>query len=297
MSVEIPFVKDFEFEYGDVASVRPNVRRVICRNPGAFTFTGTGTYILGSGEVAVIDPGPLDTSHLNAILQALKGESITHILITHTHMDHSPLARELQKHCDAKTYGFGPHGSRLDDPVKVEEGGDQAFQPDVTVRHGDVIEGKNWQVECVHTPGHTSNHICYQLAQTNSLFSGDHVMGWSTSVISPPDGNMGDYMRSLNLLLDREDQEYWPTHGTVIDSPKAHVQAFIAHRQEREDQILAQVKRGNHEISAMVPDMYRAVGSHLWPAASRSVFAAVLHLVEQGKLRCDGEPSISSAYY
>ena len=297
MSVQIPFVRDFDFSYGTVTDIAPSTRRVICRNPSAFTFTGTGTYILGQGNVAVIDPGPLDDDHLDAILRAVAGETVSHIVITHTHMDHSPLAKELQERTGAKTYGFGPHGASLNDGVKVEEGFDKGFTPDVTVRHGDLIEGTDWQLECVHTPGHTSNHMCYRYSETGALFTGDHVMGWSTSVISPPDGNMGDYMRSLELLLVRDDLEYWPTHGTVISHPKRYVESFIQHRREREEQILHHIGRGVHEISAMVPDMYQGVGQHLWPAAARSVFAAVLYLVEEEKLRCDGTPTLTSSFY
>lgn len=297
MNTQIPFVHDFEFEYGRVEEVAPLVRRVICRNPSAFTFTGTGTYILGVGEVAVIDPGPLDQDHLQAILNSVRGEKITHILITHTHQDHSPLAKNLQQHCDAQTYAFGPHGASLNDGVVVEEGGDQNFEPDVLIRHNDVIEAKTWSVECVHTPGHTSNHMCFQLRLGKLLFTGDHVMGWSTSVISPPDGNMGDYMRSLGLLLSRDDVAYWPTHGTLIADPKAHVQAFIRHRRAREQQILAQMDRGVRRIDAMVPSMYASVSRNLWPAAARSVFAAMLYLWEQDQVKCDGEPSLSSEYY
>ena len=297
MTAQIPFVREFEFEYGVVANVAPKVRRVICRNPSAFTFTGTGTYILGSGEVAVIDPGPMDQDHLTAILNSVKDEEITHILITHTHNDHSPLAKELKKHCNAKTYGFGPHGASLHDGVVVEEGGDQEFQPDNLVRHGDVIEANTWSVECVHTPGHTSNHICYQLRDEKLLFSGDHVMGWSTSVISPPDGNMGDYMRSLELLLPRDDLAYWPTHGTVIKDPQTHVRAFISHRRAREEQVLEQIDNGVHTINAMVPTMYADVSQNLWPAAARSVFAAILYMWEQDQIKCDGDPTLTSEYY
>ena len=297
MSVQIPFVKDFEFEYGSVSHLAPGIRRVICQNPGAFTFSGTGTYILGEGDLAIIDPGPRDSAHLDAICAAVEGETVSHILITHTHMDHSPLAAELKDLVGAKTYGFGPHGATLNDGVVVEEGGDQAFLPDVTVRDGDIIDGKSWSVQCIHTPGHTSNHMCYQLRTTRSLFTGDHVMGWSTSVISPPDGNMGDYMRSLEKLLERDDQEYWPTHGTVIQNPKNHVNAFLAHRRERELQILKQISERRLTIAEMVPHMYQSVGQHLWPAAARSVYAAILFLVEQEKLRCDGEPTMSSEYY
>ena len=173
-----------------------------------------------------------------------------------------------------KTYAYGPHGAgKLEQGVEVEEGGDMDFMPDVEIRHGDIIEGKGWSMECVYTPGHTSNHICFQLREEKTLFSGDHVMGWSTSVISPPDGDMGDYMSSLQLLLERDDERYWPTHGPCIDDPKPFVQAFIEHRREREEQILQCLKDGITTIQAMVPIMYRELPKNLYPAAARSVFA------------------------
>ena len=221
MAASIPFRRDLDFEYGRVDEVGPGIRRVIANNPSAFTFAGTGTYILGRGEVAVIDPGPKDPAHIDALLAATAGEQITHILVTHTHMDHSPGCALLKAHCDAPTYGFGPHGAgKAEEGVQVEEGGDMDFEPDVLVRDGDLIEGGSFSVECVYTPGHTSNHLCFAHRESKALFSGDHVMGWSTSVISPPDGDMAAYMASLEKLLDRDDTVYWPTHGPSIDDPK-----------------------------------------------------------------------------
>ena len=299
MPVEIPYVRQMKFEYGEVAYLSPNIRRVVARNPSAFTFNGTGTYILGTGNVAVIDPGPKDTAHVNAILQAVRGETISHMLVTHTHNDHSPACSLLREHCDAKTYAFGPHGSGKfeDDGVVVEEGGDMDFEPDVTVRDGDVIEGDDWSVECVYTPGHTSNHICYSSIQDRTLFSGDHVMGWSTSVISPPDGDMAKYMESLSKLLERNEESYWPTHGPQIVEPKRHVRAFIAHRENRASQILSTIGNGVRKITDMVPLMYTDVDRGLYPAAARSVFAALLHLVELETVQCDGEPTLDSEYF
>ena len=214
MGVEIPFRRELRFEYGEVAELSGNIRRVIANNPGPFTLHGTGTYILGRGNVAVIDPGPPDPGHIEAIKAATVGERITHVLVTHTHMDHSPGCRLLREATDADTYGYGPHGAgKIEQGVPVEEGGDMDFAPDVKVSDGDVIEGDGWSVECVYTPGHTSNHICYQLREERALFTGDHVMGWSTSIVSPPDGDMKSYMASLRRLLERNDTVYWPTHG------------------------------------------------------------------------------------
>ena len=297
MSVRIPFRRDLDFNYGETTEVAPGIRRVVARNPSPFTLYGTGTYILGRGNVAVVDPGPADVAHITALLDGLQGETITHLLVTHTHMDHSPGCRLLQEHTDAKTYAFGPHGAgKLERGVPVEEGGDMEFEPDWRVRDGDVIHGDGWSVECVYTPGHTSNHMCYQLRGEDALFTGDHVMGWSTSIISPPDGDMAAYMESLRRLLERDDRVYWPTHGPCIDEPKSLVSAFIAHRREREEQIIKCVTEGVSTIERMVPLMYADLPEFMHPAAARSVLAAAVYLVQKGTLATDGEPELGSEY-
>ena len=298
MPVEIPFRRDLTFDYGRMEPVAPGIRRVIARNPSPFTFHGTGTYVIGEGKVAVVDPGPDLADHVDAILDGLPGEEITHILVTHTHIDHSPACRPLKEACGAPTYGYGPHGSgKLEAGVQVEEGGDMDFEPDITVRHGDVIEGDGWSVECVFTPGHTSNHICFQLRESKSLFTGDHVMGWSTSIISPPDGDMANYMASLGLLLQRDDEVFWPTHGNSIDDPKPFVQAFIAHREEREAQIRECLSRDIGSIRDMVPHMYsKDIPEKMYPAAARSVFAAIIYMVQKGDVLCEGELAVDALY-
>jgi glyoxylase-like metal-dependent hydrolase (beta-lactamase superfamily II) len=297
MAVEIPFSRQLEFTYGSVDEVGPGIRRVIAENPSPFTLYGTGTYILGSGEVAVIDPGPADEAHIEAVLKAVAGETITHILVTHTHMDHSPGCRLLKQHCDARTYAYGPHGAgKLEQGVPVEEGGDMEFQPDEIVRDGDVLQGGNWSVECVYTPGHTSNHMCFQLREAKALFTGDHIMGWSTSIISPPDGDMEAYLASLELLLERDDEVYWPTHGPAITDPKALVRAFIEHRREREAQIMKCVADGVELIADMVPLMYKGTPEFMYPAAARSVFAAVEFMVKRGELKTDGVVDLGARY-
>lgn len=286
----IPFVRDIEFEYAVVDTLSPLIRRVICNNPGPFTYTGTGTYIIGHGEVAVIDPGPRDAAHMAALTKALRGETVSHILITHTHNDHSPLAKELKAATGAKTYAFGPHGSgKADQGAKVEEGGDTDFIPDVRVKDGDVIEGSGWTMEAVFTPGHTSNHMCFALREERALFTGDHVMGWSTSVIVPPDGDMKAYFNSLRKLELRNDAIYWPTHGPAITEPGPFIEAFIHHREARELQIEACLTEGMTRIPEMVESMYRDVDSRLHPAAARSVQAHLIHMVETGRARADGD--------
>ena len=288
--MSIPFVREVEFEYGLADQVTPMIRRVICNNPGGFTFHGTGTYIIGRGEVAVIDPGPLDNEHIAALENAVTGEQVTHILITHTHRDHSPAAKPFKKLTGAPTFGYGPHGGERVGP-KVEEGGDYEFMPDIIVKDGDIIEGNGWTFEAIHTPGHTSNHLCFSLHEERAIFSGDHVMGWSTSVISPPDGNMADYMNSLRKMLTRAEEIYWPTHGPPITNPKLHVEAFISHRNRREAVILECIQEGRNTIPEMVEVMYADVDQRLHHAAGRSVFAHLLHMVETGRVQVEGTTS------
>ncbi len=301
MATEIPFRREIVFDYGVAASVSPLIRRVVARNPSPFTFKGTGTYLVGHGKVAIIDPGPDLTQHVDALLAAVRGETITHILITHTHLDHSPAAAAIKRATGAGTYGFGPHGSgRAEDRSGVggvtEEGGDHAFVPDVAMREGDAVEGPGWRLAAVHTPGHTSNHLCFALAEERALFSGDHVMGWSTSVIAPPDGDMAAYMHSLAKLMTREDAVYWPTHGPPIPDPKPFVQTFIAHRQERAAAILQRLAQGDETIPAIVEQVYLGLDPRLKGAAARSVLAHLIELVERGKVATDGAPRLDARY-
>jgi glyoxylase-like metal-dependent hydrolase (beta-lactamase superfamily II) len=294
---KIPFIHNYDYEYGKLEQLTPMIRRITASNPSGFTFRGTGTYVIGKGNVAVIDPGPLDDDHIEALKRTLSGETVTHILITHTHADHSPAAKPLKAHWGAQTYAYGPHGAgKLAEGVQVEEGGDMDFQPDVSIRHGDLIHGDGWTVECVYTPGHTSNHMCFALQEENALFTGDHVMGWSTSIISPPDGDMTQYLSSLELLLEREDNVYWPTHGTCIENVKDYVRAFIAHRLEREQQILSCLEQGYTDITAMVPVMYQDTDKRMYGAAARSVLSAMMRMIDTGQVFCDGEPTITSTY-
>jgi glyoxylase-like metal-dependent hydrolase (beta-lactamase superfamily II) len=287
---DLRFDRDFECTYGAIADVAPGIRRIVARNPGKFTFTGTGTYIIGKGQVAVIDAGPDIPEHIDALLAALDGEEITHQLITHTHIDHSPAAAAVKERTGAPTYGFGPHGAGRFDPGKaVEAGGDMDFAPDNQVRDGDILEAGGFTFECVHTPGHTSNHICYALSEAKALFTGDHVMGWSTTVVSPPDGDMAAYMDSLELLLARDDAIYYPTHAGPIADPHPYVRALIKHRQEREIQIIDCLGRGVRRIADMVGDMYADLDPALIPAARRSVFAHIIAMAERGEIACDGD--------
>ena len=297
MSVQIAHGRDFTVPYGVLEDVAPGIRRITANNPGPFTFRGTGTYVIGEGKVAVIDPGPDMPDHVDAMLDALKRETVTHILITHTHQDHSPAARALKAATGAPTFGFGPHGSgKAEQGVKVDAGGDMAFVPDEVVSDGTLIDGDGWSALCVHTPGHTSNHICFAWDTEKILFPGDHVMGWSTSIVSPPDGDMGDYMRSLDKLLERDDRLYYPTHGPAIRNPHPYVRSFVAHRRQRENKILACIESGIAQIDDMVPEVYADVAPSLHGAAARSLFATVIYLVEEKRIVADGDVTLDGCY-
>lgn len=291
----IPFQKHLDFTYGHSAELSPLIRRVIAENPSAFTFHGTGTYIIGRGKVAIVDPGPLIDSHIESLLDAVEGEEVSHILITHTHRDHSPAGEIIKAKTGAKTYGFGPHGGG-NLGAHSGEGGDMDFIPDIAVADGDIIEGDGWSVEAVHTPGHLSNHLCFSLREEKALFSGDHVMGWSTTVVSPPDGDMSAYMASLEKLLPRDDEIYWPTHGPAIENPKPFVQALINHRLDRMEQARECLRAGPQTIPQMVASMYHDVPEHLHPAAARSLFSHLIHMVNIGEIDAGGDAHEQSLY-
>ncbi|MGI8841448.1 MAG: MBL fold metallo-hydrolase [Caulobacteraceae bacterium] len=291
----IPYVRDLAFEYGRADQVSPLIRRVIADNPGPFTYLGTGTYIVGRGEVAVIDPGPDMPDHLAAILAATASERVSHIFVTHHHFDHSPLAKPLAVATGAAIHGCAAPAIGVRGEVALEAGHDR-FVPDVSVCEGATIEGKGWTFEAIPTPGHTSNHICYGLAEENALFSGDHIMGWSTTVIAPPDGDMGDYLASLQAIKVRRFSTLWPTHGPPITDVGPFIDAYIEHRRERERQILARLAAGDTRIADMVPTLYAAVDRRLWPAAANSVLAHMIELVKSGRVVCDEAPGLEGEY-
>ena len=288
MAVELPLHRDFSAPYARIERIAPGLRRILARNPGPFTFKGTGTYVVGEGAVAVIDPGPDLPEHVEALLAGLNGERVTHILVTHTHRDHSPAARALKAATGAPTHGFGPHAGGKRVGPAVEEGGDWDFVPDVVLRDGDRVSGPGWELEAVHTPGHTSNHLCFAWGEPGILFSGDHVMGWSTSVIAPPDGDMAAYMASLDKLLGRGERVYWPTHGPAIEAPQRHVRAFIAHRREREAGIIRILREGVGEIEGIVARLYVGLDPRLRRAAGRSVEAHLIDLIGRGIVTSEG---------
>lgn len=263
-----------DFEYGVADKLSENIRRVICNNPGPFTFTGTGTYLVGNGQVAVIDPGPADELHINALLEATQGERITHILVTHTHLDHSPGCALLQRHCDALTYAYGPHGAS-------GFGADMEFKPDVILAHGDTLEFGDMMLEAVYTPGHASNHLSFNLSPDNVLFCGDVVMGWSSTIVMPPDGNMKSYMSSLELLMQRDDRLYYPTHGSPLANPRNYVLALYKHRQERMREVLRYLEPGEAELGDLVLRIYRDLDPAMLPAAEKSLLATLEYLIDE----------------
>ena len=267
--------------YGLAEPLSPLVRRVLARNPSPFTFTGTGTYIVGQGTVAIIDPGPADPAHLDAVAQAVAGERVSHHVITHTHRDHSPGAIPLRARLGGAIVGCAPL-ALADDGPRADAGFDPDYAPDRVLADGDAIAGDGWTLRALHTPGHTSNHLCFALEEEAALFSGDHVMGWSTTVVAPPDGDMAAYMASLKRLLGRADRRYYPTHGAPVDEPQRFVKGLIAHRRQRETQILGQLSAGPRAIEPMVEQMYASVDRRLWPAAGRSVLAHLLDLEARG---------------
>jgi len=326
---------DHEVTWGQCEQLSPLVRRVTANNPSKFTFKGTGTYIIGRGKVAVIDPGPSDDKHIKAVLGAVRGEEITHILVTHTHRDHSPATTALAEATGARTFGFGPHpadpqdypyafntgkigsegdGAQLGTDTSqatrksggkeagdtevataksaddTEKSGDTEFTPQETLRHGDIVHGKDWTIECLCTPGHISNHLCFALEQESTLFTGDHIMGWSSTIIPPPHGNLAAYLDSLSLLLARRDTTYYPTHGPSIQkspkfSPQDFVQAMLGHREQRTAQILHHLKSMPMTIANLVAQMYSDKPKELHQPAAQSVLAHLVFLLETNRIQ------------
>ncbi len=298
---DIPFIKDFNFAYGEAAALSPLVRRVIAKNPGPFTYTGSGTYIIGkegAHDLAVIDPGPDDDAHLEALVRAVGKGRVSHILVTHTHRDHCGGARKFAERVKAPIYAAGPHPVKdaAHDAPALDEGADYAFKPDRLLADGARVEGEGWTIGAVATPGHLSNHLCFALEEEASLFTGDHIMGWATTVVAPPDGDMGDYLESLEKLLARDDRIYFPTHGAPIERPQRYVRAVRAHRRIRDGQILEQLKQGRTRIKEITPAMYADIDKRLHGAAALNVFAHLIRLNRIGAVETDGAPTMKSAY-
>ena len=285
----IPFIRDFEPRYGEAVQLSPLVRRVVADNPGPFTFYGTGVYIIGAGEaVTVIDPGPDTPNHREALWRALEGRRVEAVLLTHHHLDHTPLARPLAREHNCPVYGMSVRDSSdFETDILLDEGGDTDFRPDVEVADGDALPGG---LHALHTPGHTSNHLCFALPAETALFTGDHIMGWSTTVVVPPDGSMSDYMASLERVIAGGFSTLYPTHGAPIAEPDAFLSAYRAHRFAREAKVVAALDAlGGGGVSDLVANVYADTDSALWPAASQSLLAHLIWLQDKGKARRDGK--------
>lgn len=291
----------FEPRHGEAVELAPQLKRIVCRNPSPFTFHGTNTYLLGEDRLAIIDPGPEDKTHYEALMHAIGGRSVSHIIVTHSHMDHSPLARALAEQTKAPVYAEGPHRParplNLGELNPLDASSDNQFRPDHALQHGDAIMGDGWSLTCLFTPGHTANHMAFGWNDTDYLFSGDHVMAWATSIVAPPDGAMTDYMSSLDLLLGESQQTYFPGHGGRLENSHAFVRALRSHRKMRERAILDQVAQGNARISDIVAVIYRSTDKGLHRAAGLSVMAHLEDLVARGKVVTSGAPSLDGMYH
>ncbi len=301
MSEDIPFNRTLALAPGQVEEVAPGVRRLLCDNPGPFTFKGTMSYIVGRGQVAIVDPGPDDARHIDALLDAVRNETVTHIVVTHTPRDHSPGAARVKQATGAPTYAEGPHRAarplHVGEALRLDASNDTDFRPDHALADGDVVSGRGFTLEAIATPGHTANHMAYALREQNLIFSGDHVMGWSTSVVAPPDGAMSDYMASLNKLARREEDLYFPGHGPAIPQAKQFVNYYILHRHAREASILHRLGKGATDIPTIVRAIYIGIDPRLTSAAALSVLAHMEDLLARGLIATRGPPAIDGVYW
>ncbi|MDR3463648.1 MAG: MBL fold metallo-hydrolase [Beijerinckiaceae bacterium] len=285
---------------GRLTRLSPLVRRLVAPNPGPMTFTGTCTYVIGHGKVAVIDPGPALPDHIDALLRGLDGERVTQILVTHTHRDHSPGARLLQEATDAPIIGCAPHWNARapspDEEANLQSGNDLDHRPDRVMADGEIAQGQDFTLEAVATPGHTMNHLAFALPEENTLFSGDHVMAWSTSVIVPPSGSMGAYLESLEKLRGRAETIYWPGHGGPVDDPQRFLRGLLQHRRQREAAILARLRAGDDAAETITAVLYAGLDPRLLRAASLSVLAHLEDLAERGEVVVTGPPGRTARF-
>ncbi len=300
MNDDVPFDKTFDLEPDRVRDIAPGVRAIVTNNPGPFTFKGTMSYIIGRGKVAILDPGPDDDAHIGALLDAVRGETVTHIFVTHTHRDHSPAVPKVKAATGAKVFAEGPH--RLARPLNIGEtrrldaSADFDFRPDVALADGEVVSGGGWTLQAVTTPGHTANHMAFAFKEADLIFAGDHVMAWSTTIVAPPDGAMSDYMASLQKLARRAEPLYLSGHGAPVRQAPRFVQHLIRHRKAREASILHRLGKGAADIPTLVKAIYIGLEPRLVGAAGLSVLAHLEDLVARGVVATEGPPSIESTY-
>ncbi|RRD25654.1 MBL fold metallo-hydrolase [Brucellaceae bacterium VT-16-1752] len=290
----------FSPEYGKPVELSKGIVRVTVNNPSAFTFHGTNSYIVGRDTLAIIDPGPVDEAHYQALLAAIAGRPVSHIFVSHTHRDHSPLAERLKNELGAKTVAEGPHRParpyHAGEVNVLEASADTDFAPDIVLADGGTVEGDGWALQGLHTPGHAANHMAFGLKGTDILFSADHVMAWATSIVAPPDGSMSDYMASLEKLLVRDDHVYLPGHGGAVTKPAAFVRGLRAHRKMRERAVFQRIMQGDRTIGDMVKAIYRDTDPRLHGAAALSVLAHLEDLVGRGEIVTEGDPSLDNIY-
>ncbi|PIP97145.1 MAG: MBL fold metallo-hydrolase [Rhodobacterales bacterium CG18_big_fil_WC_8_21_14_2_50_71_9] len=305
-----PFDRDPAVLHGVAEDVAPGVRRVVAPNPSPMTFTGTASYLVGRERIAVIDPGPDDPRHIAALRVAAGVGRVVAILVTHTHLDHSAGAAALSAATGAPSYAFGPHGAGIAPRMQAlsaadaaaggalggGEGADRGFAPTHWLGDGGTVESDEWRLGALHTPGHLSNHLCFALEGAGVLFTGDHVMGWATSMVSPPDGDMAAFMASLEKLARRDDRLYLPGHGRPVRDPAAMVAWQMAHRRAREGQILDALAQGSADPHALTRALYADVDPRLWPAAARSVLAHLLALEAGGRVQAEGPPGPAARF-
>jgi glyoxylase-like metal-dependent hydrolase (beta-lactamase superfamily II) len=300
MTDDIRYDKTFDLLPGRAAEVAPGVRAVVANNPGPFTFKGTVSYIIGRGKVAILDPGPDDDAHIAALLDAVRGETVAGIFVTHTHRDHSPAVPKIKTATGATVYAEGPHRParplHIGETNRLDASADLDFRPDIALADGDVVTGDGWTVEALTTPGHTANHMAYAFKEADLIFSGDHVMAWSTSIVAPPDGAMSDYMASLEKLARRSEPVYLPGHGGPVREAPRFVQSYIRHRQAREASILRRLGKGAADIPTLVRAIYIGIDSRLVGAAALSVLAHLEDLAARGIVATEGTPSIGGTY-
>lgn len=297
---QIDFDLSFEPRHGEAVELAPGLSRITVNNPSHFTFHGTNSYLIGTDRLAVVDPGPIDDDHYEALIRAIAGRPVGHILITHTHRDHSPLAQRLKAESGALIVAQGPHRFARDlalgETNPLDAAADTGLVPDIALGDGESVEAGGMDIVAVHTPGHTGNHAAFALGDTGILLSGDHVMGWSTSIVAPPDGSMIDYMASLDKLASRDDRIYFPGHGGPVANPQAFVRALRAHRKMREMAILQRIRKGDRTIPEIVATIYRDVDPRLHGAAGLSVFAHIEDLVGRGLVVTDGAPMLDGVF-
>ncbi|HLM39390.1 MAG TPA: MBL fold metallo-hydrolase [Microvirga sp.] len=285
---------------GECVRVSPLVRRIIANNPGPITFTGTCSYIVGTGKVAIIDPGPSLPGHVEALLGEVRNETVTHVFVTHTHRDHSPAAAAIRAATGAAIVGCGPHRPAralfTGEVNPLEASSDKDYAPDRELGDGDAVEGDGWTLAALATPGHMANHLAFSLVEEKALFSGDHVMAWSTTVVAPPDGSMSEFMASLDKLRGRDETVYWPGHGGPVTEPQRFVRALVHHRRQREASILNRLAAGDSTIPEIVAAIYQGLNPALVGAAGLSVFAHLEDLVARGQAATDGVPALDGRY-